>query len=70
MKYYRVKPEVDQRKQYNTHGKYTGFYIANELYTEKEAARKYLNPAFMELVEIPKNKIYWCFGARFENKEG
>lgn len=69
MKYYRVKPEADQRKQYTKSGKYSGFYIANELYTEKEAARQHLNPAFMELVEVSKKKIYWCFGARFESME-
>ena len=69
MKYYRVKPEADQQKQYNKHGEYTGFYIADELYTEKEAARQHLNPAFMEPVAIPKNKIFWSFGARFESME-
>jgi len=70
MKYYRVKPQYDQKMQLNKQGKYAGFYIANELYTEKEAARQYLNPAFMELVEISKKKIYWFFGARFESMEG
>jgi hypothetical protein len=69
MKYYRVKPEADQRKQYNNRGEYAGFYIGNELYTEREAARQHLNPAFMEPVEISKKKIFWSFGARFESME-
>jgi hypothetical protein len=30
---------------------------------------KPLNPAFMELVEVSKKKIYWFFGARFESME-
>ena len=52
MKYYKVKPEADQRKQYTSRGKYAGFYIANELYTPKEVERQHLNPAFMDLESI------------------
>ena len=64
MKYYKVKKEADQKRR-----KDGSIYIANELYTEKEAIRQHLNLAFMEPVEISKNKIYWFFGARFESME-
>ena len=61
MKYYKVKKEADQKRR-----KDGSIYIAEELYTEKEAIRQHLNSAFMEPVEISKSKIYWFFGARFE----
>ena len=64
MKYYKVKKEADQKRRNDG-----SIYIAEELYTEKEAARMYLNSAFMEPVEIPKNKIFWFFGARFQIEE-
>ena len=64
MKYYKVKKEADQKRR-----KDGSIYIANELYTEKEAARLHLNLLFMKPVDIPKNKIFWFFGARFENEE-
>ena len=64
MLYYKVKKEADQKRR-----KDGSIYIADELYTEKEAARQHLNPAFMEPVAIPKNKIFWSFGARFESME-
>ena len=64
MKYYKVKKEADQKRR-----KDSSIYIAEELYTEKEAIRQHLNSAFMEPVEISKNKIYWSFGARFESME-
>lgn len=69
MKYYRVKPQFDNKMKLNKRDEYAGIYIANELYTEKEAARQNLNMTFMELVEVSKNKTYWFFGARFENEE-
>ena len=64
MLYYKVKKEADQKRR-----KDGSIYIADELYTGKEAARQHLNSAFMEPVEIPKNKIFWFFGARFESME-
>ena len=81
MKYYRVKPEfVGKRLCVCKRGYYVNMgyeLIANELFTEKEYAKLQKNHVFgcsplncVELVEIPKNKIYWFFGARFENKEG
>lgn len=72
MKYYRVKPEFDNRR-YSVNG---DFFIANELYTEKEVekiskkynilyAKVYNFNSIFEVVEISKRKIYWFFGARF-----
>jgi len=64
MKYYKVKKEADQKRR-----KDGSIYIADELYTGKEAARQHLNLAFMEQVEISKNKTFWSFGARFQIEE-
>lgn len=74
MNYYRVKPEYDQKQRIKNH-KYTikrkpdGIYVANELYTAGELEKFYLTPTeelnCFERVEIPKNKVYWCFGCRF-----
>lgn len=69
MKYYRVKPQYDNKVRYkwNNHGQGVpdSILIANELYTPKEFERLANYPAWFELVEIPKSKIYFCFGARF-----
>jgi hypothetical protein len=61
MKYYKVKPEYDQRRK---PGKKYDIYIENELYTPAELRRQELNPAYMDIVEIPKNRTYHFFGAR------
>ena len=54
--------------------RYSCQYIANELITEKELKKYYgITPdnihefPFLELVDIPKNKIHWFFGARFQD---
>lgn len=73
MKFYRVKPEADQKRIYNANKtKYLGFLIANELITPSEAQRHYggnIPCGCLETVEIKKTKTYWSFGARFESKE-
>lgn len=78
MKYYRVKREFDNVAKYKTFKSgrvmHTGdIYIGGELLTEKEFLRhkeKYLLPhsdeKMFDVVEIPKSRIYWSFGARFE----
>lgn len=78
MNYYRVKPEYDQKQRIKNH-KYTikrkpdGIYVANELYTPCELEKFYLTNEeecrCFDRVEIPKNKVYWFFGCRFEIKE-
>ena len=69
MKYYRVKPQYDNKVRYkwNNHGQGVpdSILIANELYTPKEFERLANCPAWFELVEIPKSNIYFCFGAWF-----
>jgi hypothetical protein len=70
VKYYKVKPEFDNKQAYKiikNKLKIVGFYIANELYTANELKRRgdIINPNYFEIVEIPKTKIYWFFGARF-----
>lgn len=70
MKYYRVKPQYDNktRYKYSYHGQGVpnGILVSNELYTPKEFEKLAMCPAWFDIVEIPKNKIYWFFGARFE----
>ena len=73
MKYYRVKPENDNNSRFRIKrggGLYIdGCYIKNELYTSKEIARYLGGIKECEVVEIPKSKIYFFFGARFAIEE-
>ena len=62
MKYYKVKKEADQKRR-----KDGSIYIANELYTGKEAEKLNLNTDFMQLVNVNKNSTYFFFGARFQS---
>ena len=69
MLYYRVKPENDNKKRFKFKRGggliLDGIYVKNELYTPAEI-KKYLGAvSYCERVEIPKNKIYFFFGARF-----
>lgn len=72
MKYYRVKPEYDQKTRYTWNSRRQGvansFLIANELYTPAEFRRIANCPAWFDAVEIPKSRVYHFFGARFEAK--
>jgi hypothetical protein len=68
MKYYRVRKHADQFPK-NPKVRDGNILIANELYTEKEFNKlPYVYASAFEMVEIPKNKTYWSFGARFEAK--
>lgn len=73
MTYYRVRQKYDNKQLYteNSPHRYVGLLIGNELYTRKEFD-KLLNkcgivilPMFVP-VEVPKSKVYFFFGARFE----
>lgn len=77
MRYYRVKPQYDNKPLcVIKRGKYVNcgdILIARELYTVKEWEKVVKSHVFgcspvdcVEVVEIPKNKIYRFFGARFE----
>lgn len=73
MKYYKVKPQYDNKTRYtwNNHhqGVPNGILIANELYTPSEYKRLAMCSAWFDVVEIPKNKIHFFFGARFRDVE-
>lgn len=74
MKYYKVLAWADGRQYYkwdrrpNRYGyvRPTGLYmVANELLTEREKNMYCNHDKHYEVVEVPKNKTYWFFGARF-----
>lgn len=73
MKYYRVPEKLDQKTLYNIkngHRIPNGYFlIANELLTEAKCRKINAPIEQLEPVEIKKTKTYWCFGARFEDKE-
>lgn len=60
MLYYKIKASADQRQR-----KDGSFLIANELYTQKEAERFKINPAYYDKAEASKRKVYFFFGCRF-----
>ena len=69
MKYYKVKPEYDNKTRYKLNcGQLVsdGILIANELYTEKEYQRLANYNGWFEEIDINKNNTYFFFGARFQ----
>jgi len=74
MKYYRVKDAYDgtpkflERPDHRLNN--VGELIAGELYTETERAKIMNGPWMFEEIEIPKSRIYFFFGARFEQDNG
>ena len=76
MKYYKVKPEKDNTDKFvfvgsdKTKIKNDGFFVGNELYTPKERERIARSDSIFDIVDIPKNKIYFFFGARFSSLTG
>lgn len=74
MKYFKVKSECGGKTAYGFHNGglcIVGQYIANELYTAAELRRRgdFLYGQNMDIVDVPKNKTFFSFGARFEMKE-
>ena len=72
MQYYRVKADCDGYPRYKYVGntdrlKVDGNLVGEELYTPKERQRIANADKFFEKVEIPISKIYYFFGARFED---
>lgn len=69
MTYYKVKPEYDNKTRYKYDNHHNGvpdsFLIANELYTPTEFQKIANCPAWFDTIEVPKNKTYFFFGARF-----
>ena len=73
MKYYRVKPQYDNKTRYTWNNRHqgisNGIIIGNELYTPCEFKKLAMCPAWFEVVEISKRAVYTFFGARFESME-
>ena len=71
MKYLKVKPESDQNRISN---KSTDFLVQNELFTLTQITKMGLSLSFIEKhfteIQIPKNKTYYSFGARFSLETG
>jgi hypothetical protein len=75
MIYYRVKKEFDQ-KYINPYIRNNDILIADELITKTELHKLVKRglihykdyEKFFDIVEIPKSKIYFFFGARFEDE--
>ena len=65
MIYYRVRQAYDNFPQ-NPRIHDGNILIGGELFTEKEFNKlPFVYAGAFERVEIPKNKTYMCFGARF-----
>lgn len=60
MKYYKVKPEYDNRVL-----KKRFIYVGGELFTEKECKRYEVNTNYCEVVDEKPKNTYFFFGARF-----
>lgn len=73
MKYYRVKPEFDNVRRYKLTARGVcvpdSVLIGNELYTEIEHSKIANRKQMFDIVNIPKNKTFFSFGARFERKQ-
>jgi len=63
MKYYRVKPEFDQKRISKLN---CDVLIKDELYTASQFNKLGLPDSFFDVIEISQRNTYWCFGARFE----
>ena len=69
MIYYRVRKEYDNFPQ-NPKIIDGNILIGGELLTTAEFNRlPFIYCGAYEIMEIPKNKTYWCFGARFEMED-
>ena len=65
MKYYRVKKKYDNFPK-NPKVLDGNIFVANELYTEREFKKlPFVYSCIFEEIEIPRNRTYWFFGARF-----
>lgn len=73
MKYYKVKPEFDNVTRYKLNRRGAGVpdsvLVGNELYTEIERSKIANRKQMFDVVEIPKNRTFFSFGARFEKIE-
>ena len=65
MLYYKVNKE-NSNKQFGTKNTKM-YYVANELFTEKECKKYNVDKAMCTPVTVSKNNTHWFFGARFIN---
>lgn len=73
MKYYKVPKNLDGRavlKKGLYCGKIQFFLVENELFTGKELEKYGMTPTGFIEIDIPKNRIFHMFGARFECRGG
>ena len=65
MKYFQVNPSSDNVRKPNGND----ILVGKELITESECNRQGFSKEFINKhctpIEIPKNSVYWLFGARF-----
>lgn len=60
MLFYKITADADQQPRRDG-----SILVADELYTPKEVEQFKIKPQFYEVVEVPKDKVYYMFGARF-----
>lgn len=60
MLYYRVKSEYDNMRRSDG-----SIYVGRELLTAAEVKRYKTPQRILDAVDVPKNKTYFFFGARF-----
>ena len=66
MMYYRVKEKYGDYSRITNSGKDNGYFIGNELYTQKERDRFRAPDGYFDIVNIPKYYTFKMFGARFQ----
>lgn len=66
MKYFKTPENLDGKRVIldAKKGQYFEF-VANELFTAGELVKMHLNASVFEVVEIPRNRVYFSFGVRF-----
>ena len=69
MKYYKIN--AIGANKYIRYGKKSAllYLIENELYTLKEKEKFKIPSRYVEEMELPKNKTFFNFGARFEYRD-
>lgn len=69
MKFYKVREMYDQFPKH-PQVRDGNIYIGGELYTEKELNKlPYMYAGIFEVVDVPRNKTFWSFGARFAKED-
>jgi hypothetical protein len=66
MKYFKTPERLDGKRVIldAKKGQYFEF-VANELFTAGELVKMHLNTDAFEVVEVPRNRVYFSFGVRF-----